>query len=199
MDQNKAAADARRRKAAEPSPIRAGLLRTWRTTGDRTDATWSADPTGWWRDAGVLSELGPTLAGLFEQAAPSVVIATQSRGTLLGALVAVHLGVGLVEVRKDDGPTAASDEWRFRTTPPDYRDRHLKLGFPRRLLDGGERVLFVDDWIDTGGQASAVRGLVEDSGAYWLGAAVIVDDLADARVRRDLGVRSVLHGRDIWS
>lgn len=28
-------------------------------------------------------------------------------------------------VRKDDGPTAASDGWRFRTTPPDYRDRLL--------------------------------------------------------------------------
>jgi adenine phosphoribosyltransferase len=148
---------------------------------------------------GLLSRLGPALADLFSEVQPNVVIATQSRGTLIGALVATHLSVGLIEIRKDDGPTADSDAWRQRTTPPDYQDRHLTLGFPKRLLSSGERVLFVDDWIDTGGQAIGALGLVQDSGAEWLGAAVIVDDLTDTRLRRDLGVRSLLRGRDVWT
>jgi adenine phosphoribosyltransferase len=124
---------------------------------------------------------------------------TQSRGTLIAALVATHLGVGLVEVRKDEGPAADSDAWRQRITPPDYQDRHLTLGFPKRLLAAGERVLLVDDWVATGGQAIGVQGLVRDAGAVWLGAAVIVDDLTDARLRRDLGVRSLLRGREVWA
>jgi adenine phosphoribosyltransferase len=113
--------------------------------------------------------------------------------------VAAHLGLGLIEIRKNDGPLADSESWRSRTTPPDYRDRHLRLGFPKRLLPAGERVLFVDDWIDTGGQVLGARGLVDDAGAHWIGAAVIVDDLADPRLRRDLTVRSLLRNRDLWT
>ena len=81
-------------------------------------------------------------AGLFVEADPTVVVGTQSRGTLLGALVAVHLGLGLIELRKSQGPPVDSESWRSRTTPPDYRDQHLTLGFPQRLLPAGERVLW---------------------------------------------------------
>ncbi|HEY5034867.1 MAG TPA: phosphoribosyltransferase family protein [Candidatus Dormibacteraeota bacterium] len=147
----------------------------------------------------MLTRIGPALANLLNNAGPTVVLGSQSRGTLIGALVATHLGIGLIEIRKNDGPSADSDTWRYRTTPPDYQDRHLTLGFPKRLLQAGERVLFVDDWIDTGGQAAAAHGLTADSRATWLGAAVIVDALEDARLRRDLNVRSLLHNREIWT
>ncbi|HEY8721288.1 phosphoribosyltransferase family protein [Pengzhenrongella sp.] len=196
-DQNKAAAEARRRRSTVARPIREELLRTYRSQGDRTDESRWADVTGWWRDATVLARLGPALAGLFPDSGPTVVLGPQSRGTLLGALVAAHLGVGLIEIRKDDGPAADSESWRYRTTPPDYRDRHLRLGFPKRLLPAGERVLFVDDWIDTGGQALGAHGLVEDSGAHWIGAAVIVDALTEPRLRRDLAVKSLLRNKEL--
>lgn len=198
-DQNKAAAEARRRQATIARPIREELLRTYREQGDRTDHTRWADITGWWRDAALLARLGPALADLFPDANATVVMGTQSRGTLLAALVAAHLGLGLIEVRKNDGPAADSESWRSRTTPPDYRDRHLTLGFPKRLLPAGERVLFVDDWIATGGQALGARGLVEDAGAHWIGASVIVDALTEPQLRRDLTVKSLLHNRELWA
>jgi len=94
----------------------------------------------------LLARLGPALAELFLETDPTVVVGTQSRGTLLGGLVAAHLGLGLIEIRKDSGPAADSESWRSRTTPPDYRDRQLTLGFPKRLLPAGERVL----WSTTG-------------------------------------------------
>lgn len=94
-------------------------------------------------------------------------------------------------------PSADSEAWFKRTTPPDYRDRHLSLGFPKSLLPAGEQVLFIDDWIDTGGQALGARGLVEDAGATWLGAAVVVDALHESQIRRDLTVRSLLRNREL--
>jgi hypothetical protein len=48
MDQNKAAAEARRRQATIARPIREELLRNYREQGDRTDYTRRADVTGWW-------------------------------------------------------------------------------------------------------------------------------------------------------
>ncbi len=168
----------------------------WRT--DRAlDGAGYADLTGWWRDPALLDGLGPALAGLFPGAAPTVVVAPESRGLILGALAARSLGVGLVEARKDRDPATDSDPWLQRTTPPDYRDRHVTFGFRRALVQAGDRVLLVDDWADTGATATAVQQLVGDAGGAWVGAAVVVDATSDSRLRRSLGLRSLLHMRDL--
>lgn len=177
--------------------LRADLIRTFRWRGDRTDDWYRADPTGWWADSTIIERLGPALADLFSEEAPTVVLGTESRGSLLGALVATHLGVGLVEVRKDPGRSADSDRWFVARTPPDYRDMNLLLGARRDHLRAGQRALLVDDWIDSGGQAEGALAIVEQAGATWCGAAMIVDGLRDSRLRRDLGVRALLNIREL--
>jgi adenine phosphoribosyltransferase len=168
----------------------------WR--GDRTDEHYYADLTGWWRDGELLATIGPALAQLFPvQAAPTLVLGPESRGSLIGPLVATHLGVGFVEVRKNRTPDSDSDRWVRQTTPPDYGDRHLVLGFRRALVRSSDRVLAVDDWIETGSQAFAIRQMVDSVGATWIGMACIVDALNDARLRRDLNVRALLSGRGL--
>ena len=156
-----------------------------------------ADVTGWWRDAALLRLLGPALAQLFPEVTPTVVLGPDSRGSLVGPLVALHLGVGFVEVRKNRTPAGDSDQWVRRTTPPDYHDRHLELGFRRSLVRSSDQVLVVDDWIATGSQARTVHAMIEDVGAGWVGLACIVDALDDPRMRRDLRLRSLLRLRDL--
>ena len=168
---------------------------TWR--GDRWDDSYLADVTGWWRDPKLLVQLGPALAELHRHREPTVILGLQSRGSLLGPLVAQSLGVGFVEVRKEPSPAADSDDWVEVTTPPDYRDRHLTLGFRRRLVVPEDRVLLVDDWIDTGGQALGTRALVTEVGASWIGVAVVVDALSDHAIRRDLSVKCLVHMREL--
>jgi adenine phosphoribosyltransferase len=177
--------------------VKSGLrdVFTWR--GDRTDRHRYADVTGWWRRPELLGNLGRALAQLFADRPPTVVLGPQSSGCLLGPLVALHLHVGFVEVRKDRGPSGDSDAWLRRTTPPDYQDRHLSLGFRKRLITGGDRVLFVDDWIETGGQAHSAHLLTQDAEATWLGAATVVDALHSHQTRRHLNVRSLLHIREL--
>ncbi len=167
----------------------------WRS--DRSGEHLYAEVTGWWRDPALLAELGPALAGLFRDDDPTVVLGLESRGCLLGPLVAVQLGLGFVEVRKDQMPSADTEPWRTRLTPPDYRDRRIRLGFAERLVSAADRVILVDDWVDTGGQATGVRLLVEDAGARWLGVAAVVDALDSQETRQGLGVRSLLRGRDL--
>jgi adenine phosphoribosyltransferase len=168
---------------------------TWR--GDRTDDNRYADVTGWWRDPGLLKELGPALAQLFTHERPTVILGPESRGCLLGTLVALHLGVGFVEVRKNRAPSSDSDRWLQRTSPPDYKDRQLTLGFRRSLVGSGDRVLLIDDWIATGGQALGARQLVRDAQATWLGVATVVDALTSHEIRRRLRVKALLHIRDL--
>lgn len=181
----------------EQAEFRRDLIGAFRWRGDRTDDSYRADPTGWWADPTIIRRLGGSLADLFRDEDPTVVLGPQSRGALLGALVAAHLGVGLVELRKDPSPSVDSDRWLLARTPPDYRDLNLLVGAKKEYLGAGHRVLFVDDWIQTGGQAIGGRAVVEQSGATWCGAAVIVDDLSDSRLRRELGARALLNVRDL--
>ncbi|MBF6330337.1 adenine phosphoribosyltransferase [Nocardia transvalensis] len=165
--------------------------------GDRTDEYLYPDAAGWWREPALLQELGPWLGRLFEQERPTVVLGLESRGCLLGPLVALSLGVGFVEVRKNRSPASDSDAWLRRTTPPDYRDRHLVLAFRKCLVGAKDRVVLADDWIETGAQALATRHLVEEAEATWIGVAVVVDGLQSNEVRRRLHVRSLLNVRDL--
>ncbi|GAA2343436.1 phosphoribosyltransferase family protein [Dactylosporangium salmoneum] len=146
-----------------------------------------ADITEWWRDPVVLRDLPPALAALFE-AAPTVVLGPASRGTLLGALVAAHLGVGLVEVRKNDRVAEHSPFHIGRDVP-----RQMSLSFRRALVRPHDRVLCVDDWVESGAQALAIRDMVDEIGAEWLGLACVVDDLQGRDdVRRRLDARALL-------
>ncbi|WP_433076185.1 phosphoribosyltransferase family protein [Dactylosporangium sp. CA-052675] len=157
-----------------------------------------ADITEWWRDPAVLRQLPPAVAALVP-GEPTVVLGPASRGTLLGALVAAHLGVGLVEVRKNDRVALHSAFYTHRRLPGDYHEGGAVLSFRRALLRPPDRVLCVDDWIESGGQALAIRSMVDEIGATWLGMACVVDDLAErAEIRSHLGVRSLLTADELY-
>jgi adenine phosphoribosyltransferase len=122
---------------------------------------------------------------------------TESKGMMLAALVGLHLGVGIAEVRKEPERGSDDDQWLTARTRPDYRDRTLSMGVSRSQLGAGDRVLFVDDWVATGGQMKACHQLVEMGRAHWLGAAVVVDGLEQSVDRRNYNVRSLVHLREL--
>lgn len=156
-----------------------------------------ADYSRWWRHPDLLRQFGPALADLFPESEPTVVMAPASHGFLVGSLVASFLNIGLAEVRKGPDRASHDDAWLTRRTPPDYRDRHLELAVRTSVLHTGDRVLFVDDWAASGGQALTCQQLTADADAHWIGAAVIVDGLENASTRRDLKLRSLLHLREL--
>ncbi len=91
---------------------------------------------------------------------PDKVVAIESRGFILGSLLADRLGVGFVPVRKPGKLPArtlkASYELEYGTDSLEIHEDGLAPG---------ERVLIVDDLIATGGTARAVGDLTERLGA----------------------------------
>lgn len=104
------------------------------------------------------------------------VVAVEARGWLLAGAVAAGAGVGVVPVRKDGGllPEGAG----ATRTEPDYRGNRSRLRMETARVNG-LGVVLVDDWLETGSQARAVRRLVEGGGGTWLGAAVLIDQMGD--------------------
>jgi adenine phosphoribosyltransferase len=98
------------------------------------------------------------------------VVAIESRGFLLGSVVAERMGAGLVPVRKPGKLPAPT----FRATYElEYGTDALEIH--QDALAAGDRVLIVDDVIATGGTACAVGELVRRLGATVTAQAFLVE------------------------
>ncbi|MGI5212486.1 phosphoribosyltransferase family protein [Plantactinospora sp. CA-290183] len=150
-----------------------------------------SDVSGWWRDPDLLAGIGPALADLFRTERPTVVVAPEVTGLLLGPLVATALGVGFVPAYKESGDRRIVEPTTWARTAPDYRGRSLSLGVRDRHLGPGDRALVVDDWAATGAQLRALYEVVAARGGRALGAAVLVAD-CPPEVAAELRLRALL-------
>jgi adenine phosphoribosyltransferase len=156
-----------------------------------------ADVWGIFRNAEALSVVVEALVEPFRGACVTAVCGVESRGFLLGGAAAVALGVGFVPVRKGAG-LFPGDKVE-RQAAPDYRGLQHRLRLQRSSLGLDDRVLLVDDWIETGNQAAAVRSMVLECGSDWVGCSVLVDQLAQDR-RAEVGpLRALLSFADLPS
>lgn len=127
------------------------------------------------RDGDAFKVVIQALVAPFRGVGVTAVCGIESRGFLLGGACALELGVGFVAVRKATGMFPG--EKLVRDTEPDYRGTRHSLRIQRASLGPADRVLLVDDWIETGSQALAVLALVEAVGAQLAGCAVVVDQM----------------------
>jgi adenine phosphoribosyltransferase len=151
-----------------------------------------SDRSLWWRDPGILADLGDALADLFRAERPTVVVSPEVTGFLIGPLTARSLGAGFVEAYRAGARRAIAEAMTW-TEVVDHRGEVQRLGVRHELLRPDDRVLVVDDWAATGAQAGALKSL---AGARYVGTAVIVDECPPA-VAADLGLRGLLRGADL--
>lgn len=151
-----------------------------------------SDRSGWWRDPRILDDLGPALAGLFPRANPTVVVAPEVTGFLVGPLVARALGVGFVEAYRAGARRPIAEHMTWADVPADHRGQRQRLGVRSYLLRPGDRALVVDDWAATGAQSRALSTLITALNAIPVGTAVIVDE-----TRGEPNIRGLLSGADL--
>jgi adenine phosphoribosyltransferase len=136
-----------------------------------------ADILGLLADGDLLAEAVKALAEPFENERITKVAAVEARGFILGAGVALNLGVGLVAIRKPGSIHPGTKAERVSST--DWRGQEHILRVQRSVLAADDAVLLVDDWAETGSQASTSRALIEDCGASYAGLTLLVDELPD--------------------
>jgi adenine phosphoribosyltransferase len=110
------------------------------------------------------------LAGWGRERGVELVVAAEARGFILGAAIALELGVGFVPARK---PGKLPHETVSAEYMLEYGVDTLELHAD--ALAHGTRVLVHDDLIATGGTVRAVCDLVEGLGGVVAGAAFVVE------------------------
>lgn len=146
------------------------------------------------RDITTLLGNGPGLARTIAEMRKSVwldapfdvVAGVEARGFILGAALAVDLGVGFVPIRKKGklpgGVHSQEYELEYGT---DVIEIH------EGAVQPGQKVLLVDDLIATGGTAAAAYDLLTRIGAQVPVASFVIDlpDLGGAERLRNLGLK----------
>lgn len=98
------------------------------------------------------------------------IAAIESRGFLLGAPLAVSMGLPLQLVRKKGKLPRDTRQAQYdKEYGPDVMEMHLDA------VGSGDRVVLVDDLLATGGTARAAQELIEASGASVVETAFVVE------------------------
>ncbi len=110
------------------------------------------------------------LAERYQAMNVDAIVAIESRGFLVGAPLALELGVGLALVRK---PGKLPRETHRRTYELEYGTDTLEIHTD--ALGSGHRAVVVDDLLATGGTAGATIELVQQIGAEVVEASFMVE------------------------
>jgi len=129
------------------------------------------------------------LADIVRPLKADMLIGAESRGFLVGASLASHLGIGFAMVRKKGklpGKTLS------RSYSLEYGEDTIEI--QDGILKQNQRVVFCDDLLATGGTAAASLELIRQAGATVVHAAFIIElDFLNGRNKLDVPITSLVH------
>lgn len=128
-----------------------------------TETTGRYDVTPLFADPEIFATLrADLLAGVSGE--ETAVVGIDALGFVLGGALATDLGIGFAPIRKGGKLPYPDDELLSRAVT-DYTDTSKVLELHPNSLGADDRVLIVDDWVETGAQMRAATDLVEAAGA----------------------------------
>ncbi|PWU24192.1 adenine phosphoribosyltransferase [Candidatus Cerribacteria bacterium 'Amazon FNV 2010 28 9'] len=105
-----------------------------------------------------------------------LVACTEGRGFILGSAIAYCLHVGIVPLRYPGKLKNAT----YSKTYIDYSQKEKTLEIHQDAITKKQKVLIVDDWVETGATVKACIYLVEQCGGIVSGILTFIDDTSEA-------------------
>ena len=122
-------------------------------------ATTKLDFTTLFRDPKVFRALILDLIKPFRHDDFNKIACPESLGFVLGSAAATELRKGLILIRKS-GKLPNIQSNIARQTFTDYTDAKNSFEVNKALIEPGDRVLVIDDWVETGGQMKGLTRLL---------------------------------------
>ncbi len=138
------------------------------------------DVTTMFKDVAALRELSDTLYDMYRDKGITKVVGIESRGFIMGGLLAARLGAGFVPVRKPGKLPAETIEISYAK---EYGTDTIQIH--RDAIEPGDVVLMHDDLLATGGTMKAACQLVQSMSPQ----KVYVNFIIELKA---------LHGRDVF-
>lgn len=150
------------------------------------------DITTLWKEGKLLKKCTDVLYEHYKGKKVDAVLGIEARGFVVGAPLALRLGVGFVPLRKLG---KLPGEKVSKTYELEYGTAALEMH--RDAVEKGERILIVDDLVATGGTALAAARLVEMLRGKVIGFAFVVEltELRGREALKDYDVYSIVKFR----
>ena len=137
---------------------------------------WASDITPLLNNGEAFNNLVQDLIKLFEGVEVDKVACVEGRGFLMGAPVAFGLTVGLIPIRAK----GKLKNEVYSETYIDYSGKEKILEIHLDAINKGEKVILIDDWVETGATIKAAVKLIEKCGGKVVGVGAFMDDSSDA-------------------
>ena len=119
---------------------------------------------------------------------PDVLVGIESRGFLVAAPLALHLGLGFVMVRKRGKLPGETIPYTYDL---EYGTDTIEI--QADAIDAGQRVVVLDDLLATGGTMAAAIDLCRKVGGNVVGASCIIElAFLDGRSKLDIPVDTLV-------
>jgi adenine phosphoribosyltransferase len=123
-------------------------------------------------DKNAFSNLIKDLIKPFKKEKINKIVALEALGFVLGSAMANKLGVGLVLARKG-GKLPREQKNLLKQSFIDYTKTKKSFEISKSAIKKGEKVLIVDEWVETGAQMKAVINLVKKAKGQIIGICVL--------------------------
>lgn len=120
----------------------------------------------------VFSNLVTDLTRPFRNVKLDKIVGLDALGFILGGAISERLKVGFVPVRKG-GKLPGVKGSVIKTSTIDYTKKKKTFEMNKGSIKRGDRVLIVDEWIETGSQVKAAIKLVEKQGGKVIGVSAL--------------------------
>ncbi len=155
------------------------------------DTILRSDVTPLFEDPKVFSNLVSDLVKPLRGLKIDKVVAIDALGFVLGTAMAQKLGKGMVLARKG-GKLPYEKSQIIRQAFTDYTKKRKALEMKKSSIKKGDKVIIVDEWIETGAQVRAVIKIVEKLGGRVVGISTICcDDKAKDVILKRYTIRAI--------
>lgn len=154
-----------------------------------------ADTYRLFRNPLLFGKIVAELARLVRERRVDHIVSIEARGFIVGTAVAHEAGLGFVPIRRK-GSLFPGEKEECKSGA-DYQGKHSILQIQREALRSGNRVVLVDDWIETGAQALAAEELIDRLGADLIAIVVVVDQAIEDARRQLPEIHGLVDGEDL--
>ncbi|PJW13673.1 MULTISPECIES: xanthine phosphoribosyltransferase [unclassified Geobacillus] len=125
-------------------------------------------------DPHLMKRIGEEFAAKFHCERPTKVLTLESSGISPALMAAYELGVPLVVARKRRPVTMADDVYRAEVYSFTKQETN-EIVVSRSLLNSGDRVLIIDDFLANGQAALGMTEIVQQAGAVVAGIGIVIE------------------------
>lgn len=141
-------------------------------------------------DTAFIAELGKEFYRLYKDEKITKILTIEASGIGIACLTAQYFNVPVVFAKKTPTINIYADIYSSKVYSFTHR-KEYDIYVSKQFINKEDRILIIDDFLAKGSALSALINLINDAGAYTVGAGIVIEKAFQegGKIIRDMGIR----------